>query len=112
MYMFRRSACDSKPLDPSRNYVPVIFNHHGGQKFIPLFVGKGVIILILVFWIILHGCWKSVLSCNANLNYQKIVPDGPICLVVLFPLHQRWRWLLCCVIHIMYALIVLDNSES
>ena len=70
----------------------VIFCLHGGQKIALLFVGDEVIILIFVFHFILHGCWNSVLSWNVNLIVKELFfMDGPIYIIVLLPLHQRWR---------------------
>ena len=40
---------------------------HGGKKVTPLSMDQGERVLMFVFYFILHGCWKSDLSCNVNI---------------------------------------------
>ena len=51
-----------KYFDLIRSSLSVIFHLHGGYNVTPLFAGKGEIVLIFVFRLIPHGCWKYVLS--------------------------------------------------
>ena len=81
-----------KYFDLSYRLLFVIFCLHGGQKVTVLFMGNGPIVLTFIVHINLHGCWKSVISCNANLIIRELsFANCPIWFIILLPLHQRCR---------------------
>ena len=72
-----------------RSSFPVILCLHGVQKVRPIFVRHGAIVLTFFFQFTLHGCCKSVPSCDVYLIIRELfVTDEPICLIVLPALHQ------------------------
>ena len=101
-----------KPLDLDRSPFPIIFNLHGGQKFTPLLMGYGTIVLMFILQLILHEFRESILSGNLNNVFVKLfVACGPICLLKPSALHRRWRWLFGQVVNIVDTISELDNSD-
>ena len=95
-----------------RRLLSVIFSLQCVQEFTPFFVGKGVIVLIFILHLILHGCRYAVLGCNANIILiESFAADGLICLFILGPLLQMWRYTISNIVLLTDALIILENAH-
>ena len=73
---------------------------------------KGDIVLTFILHLILHGCRYAVLGCNANIILiESFAADGLICLFILGPLLQMWRYTISNIVHLTDALIILENAH-
>ena len=80
-----------KRLGLGHSPFPIIFNLYIGKKVIPIFIGYGTTVLIIILQLILRGFRDFVLSGNANDVFIKIFfIDGPMLLLKLSALHWRW----------------------
>ena len=73
----------------------VIFSLQCVHEATQLVMGKGAIILILVFHLILHGYMDTILSCDTDFLLRKLmVAEWPICLIKHVSLLRSWRQVL------------------
>ena len=73
----------------------------------------GMIVLMIILQLVLHGYGESVLSCNTNIIIIYLFfADVPTILLKNHTLHGRWEQILFQVMHITNTLGILDNSDS
>ena len=101
-----------KTIDMCRITFTIIFNLHGGHKVKPLFMGYGIIVLVFIIKLILHGCRESILSGNGNYIFSEFFVVGISTFLLKLPaLHQSWRSVIGQVVHLVGALSIPKNAD-
>ena len=79
-------------LDFGYCHFPIIFDLNCEQEVTPIFMGKGMISLLIIPQLILHGWGESILYFKSNLIHREFfVADFPIICLINIAIHQRGR---------------------
>ena len=74
---------------------------------------QGTIFLLIILQLILYGLGKSVLYSNANIILRSLfVVDFPTSCLKTLALCQRWRQVICQVVHLLNEFSVTENSDT